>query len=138
LTTRQWLTPEEKEEVRKIISKLFAEGLTDRAIADTIRDRGYRGQWCNTRICQMRKVMGLKKGGPLPPELRGAVPLDKLPKPHPDPDGIDDPADDADRLPPVQTVEHTFSDLIAKMEDTVRFAKKVQDEFRKKGGAIFF
>jgi hypothetical protein len=135
--SRQWLSHEEKDEVKKIVAKLFSEGLTDRAIAETIADRQFRGVWSGMRICQMRKLMGLKKGGPLPPELRGQIPHDQLPPPHEDPDSIDDPARDAP-LPRVQEVEHTFSDLIAKLEDVVRFAKKVQDEFRKKGGAIFF
>lgn len=135
---RQWLTPEEKGEVKKIVSKLFSEGLTDRAIADTISGRGFRGVWSGIRICQMRKLMGLKKGEALPPELRGqATPARIAELKDRDPDGIEDPAKDPP-MPRVQDVEYTFADLILKMEDVVRFAKKVQEEFRKKGGSVFF
>lgn len=133
MSGRQWLTIDQKIEVKKIITKLFADGLTDRAIADTIRDRGFPGQWIPVRICQMRKIMGLKKGAALPPELRGAVAAKDLPPPEPE-NGVDlEPP-----LPRVQDVEYTFKDLIEKIEDLAKFARKVQDEFRRKGGAIFF
>jgi hypothetical protein len=128
MRTRAFLSPEQRSQVFQIIKKMFAEGKLDREIGEAVAAQGFPGIWSPTRISTMRQFLKLRKDGAPVPEHN---PAEQEPEES-------EAEQESAPLPKVQTLEYTLADLIRMMKDTVKFAEKVQEEFQKKGGGIFF